>query len=236
MKPFMILKKLRLAWRWIKIAFPTKDQFGACGKNTILLYPLRIYSPKSVYIGDNVKLSSGLHILNAPNEKVTIKKYSVFAANCVIAPNSHRSTVSVPQFLLGASHVNDFSSDIVIEEDVWLGTGVTILSGVTIGRGCVVGAGSLVTKSLPPYAVAVGSPARIVRKNFSIDHILRHEQSLYPEEERLTREQLEENERRFFADMKEYGTDEGLDADALARIEHMKHIFHYVEPDLGKDE
>lgn len=76
----------------------------------------------------------------------------------------------------------------------------------------------------------------MLEKKFSIDHILRHEQSLYPEEERLTREQLEENERRFFADMKEYGTDEGLDADALARIEHMKHIFHYVEPDLGKDE
>lgn len=45
----------------------------------------------------------------------------------------------------------------------WLGAGVTVLDGVTIGRGCVVGAGSLVTKDLPDYAIAVGSPARVLR-------------------------------------------------------------------------
>ena len=179
-----------------------------------------------------MKLSSGLHILNSPNEKIIIKKYTVFAANCTIAPNSHRSTVSVPQFLLGASHINDFSSDIVIEEDVWLGTGVTILSGVTIGRGCIVGAGSLVTKSIPPYSVVVGSPACIVKKNFSVEHILRHEQFLYPEQERFTKEQLEENERLYFQGIKEYGTDEGLDSEAHDHIAYMKRVFHYVEPKL----
>ena len=235
MKTSTMLEKIRLVCRWIRIAFPTKEQLGACGKNTILLYPLRIYSPQSVYVGDNVKLSSGLHILNAPNEKVIIKKYTVFAANCTIAPNSHRSTVTVPQFILGASHVNDLSTDIVVEEDVWVGTGVTILSGVRIGRGCIIGAGSLVTKSLPPYSVAVGSPARIVKKVFSINQILHHEQSLYAKEERFTCEQLEENERLYFQGMNAYGTDEGLDEEALGRIGQMKRIFHYVEPEIASD-
>lgn len=69
----MIIKKMRLVYQWLKIAFPTKEQFGSCGKNTILLYPLRIYNPQSVFIEDNVKLSSGLHILNSPTEKVIIK-------------------------------------------------------------------------------------------------------------------------------------------------------------------
>jgi acetyltransferase-like isoleucine patch superfamily enzyme len=51
---------------------------------------------------------------------------------------------------------------ITIEDDVWIASKVTILDGVTIGQGAVVGAGSVVTKSIPPYAIAVGVPAKVV--------------------------------------------------------------------------
>jgi acetyltransferase-like isoleucine patch superfamily enzyme len=51
---------------------------------------------------------------------------------------------------------------IVIEDDVWIGSKVTILDGVTIGRGAVIGAGALVNKSVPPYAIAVGVPVKVV--------------------------------------------------------------------------
>lgn len=227
-----LLQKFKLFFRWLKIAFPVKYQFGYLGSNSIILYPVRIYSPQSVFIEENVKLSSGLHILNSPNEKVTIKKYTVFAANCTIAPNSHVSTVSVPQFLLGASHVNDHSTDIVIEEDVWLGTGVTILAGVNIGRGSIVGAGSLVTKSLPPYSVAIGTPARIVKKKFSVAEIMEHERALYPENERLSRDILEKNEKLYFEGLREYGTSEGLDSESLLRIKRTKEMLNYIEPQL----
>jgi acetyltransferase-like isoleucine patch superfamily enzyme len=54
--------------------------------------------------------------------------------------------------------------DVVIGNDVWLGARVFIAAGVTVGDGCVVSAGSVVTKSLPPGSVAVGIPARIVRR------------------------------------------------------------------------
>lgn len=54
--------------------------------------------------------------------------------------------------------------DVVIGNDVWLGARVFVAAGVTIGDGCVVSAGSVVTKSLPPGSVAVGIPARIVRR------------------------------------------------------------------------
>jgi acetyltransferase-like isoleucine patch superfamily enzyme len=53
--------------------------------------------------------------------------------------------------------------DIILEDDVWLGTGVTVLRGVTIGRGTIVGASSVVTKSLPPFVLAAGNPARVIR-------------------------------------------------------------------------
>ena len=55
---------------------------------------------------------------------------------------------------------------VIIENDVWIGIDATILSGITLGNGCVVGAGSVVTKSVPPYAVVAGNPARIVKYRF----------------------------------------------------------------------
>jgi acetyltransferase-like isoleucine patch superfamily enzyme len=66
----------------------------------------------------------------------------------------------------------DFTrGDINVGNDVWLGTGVTVMSGVTIGDGAIVGAGAIVTKDIPPYTVAVGTPAKPIRKRFSDSQI-----------------------------------------------------------------
>ena len=56
---------------------------------------------------------------------------------------------------------------IIVRDDVWIGSHVLILSGVEIGQGAVIGAGSVVAKSIPPYAVAVGNPARVIKYRFS---------------------------------------------------------------------
>jgi len=53
---------------------------------------------------------------------------------------------------------------IKIEDDVWLGVGSTVLDGVTIGKGSVIGAGAVVTKDIPPYSIAVGIPAKVIKK------------------------------------------------------------------------
>jgi acetyltransferase-like isoleucine patch superfamily enzyme len=53
---------------------------------------------------------------------------------------------------------------IKIEDDVWLGAGCTVLDGVTIGKGSVIGAGAVVTKDIPPYSIAVGVPAKVIKK------------------------------------------------------------------------
>lgn len=61
--------------------------------------------------------------------------------------------------------------DVVIGNDVWLGSGCTIMSGVKIGDGAVIGARSVVTRDVPPYTVAAGNPAKIVKQRFTPDQI-----------------------------------------------------------------
>ena len=56
--------------------------------------------------------------------------------------------------------------DIIIQDDVWIGAGSTILSGVKIEQGAVVGAGALVTKNVPPYAIVGGVPAKVIKRRF----------------------------------------------------------------------
>lgn len=55
---------------------------------------------------------------------------------------------------------------IILQNDVWVGHGATIMSGVTLHNGCVVAAGAVVTKDVPPYAIAGGNPARVIRYRF----------------------------------------------------------------------
>lgn len=58
---------------------------------------------------------------------------------------------------------------IIVQDDVWIGYGATILSGVVLGQGCIVGARALVCKDVPPYAIVAGVPARIIRYRFDND-------------------------------------------------------------------
>ena len=53
---------------------------------------------------------------------------------------------------------------ITIEDDAWLGAGVIVLPQITIGEGAVIGAGAVVTKDIPPHCVAVGNPAKVIKK------------------------------------------------------------------------
>ncbi len=118
--------------------------------------------------------------------------------NCCIAPGltvytgNHASIIG--EFCIDITEQNKpsgYDEDVVVESDVWIGTNVTILSGVTVGRGAIIAAGAVVNKSIPPYAVAGGVPAKVIKFKWSIEEILEHEKYLYPETERYTRQELE---------------------------------------------
>lgn len=63
------------------------------------------------------------------------------------------------------------TKQIIIGNDVWIGRGVTIMSGVRVGNGAVIGAGTIVTKNIPPYAIVIGNPPRILKYRFDSETI-----------------------------------------------------------------
>jgi acetyltransferase-like isoleucine patch superfamily enzyme len=89
---------------------------------------------------------------------VSIGKDTLVSMHCRILSSEH--TLSSPGTIIRSQP--DAPKPTQIGADVWLGAGVTVLGGVTIGDGCVVGAGAVVNDDLPPYAIAVGVPAKCI--------------------------------------------------------------------------
>ena len=166
--------------------------------------PAAIANPANVFLYEDIHLREGLKVINYTG-KVVIKKFTAIAPDCTIVTGNHTPTVGVPQRLGGPCHINDNEKGVTIEEGVWIGTRVTLLSGAHVGRGAVIGAQSLVNKEIPPYAVAVGSPAKVIASVFSIEQILEHERHLYKPEERLSREYLEELFAKYYDGKKSIG-------------------------------
>jgi acetyltransferase-like isoleucine patch superfamily enzyme len=225
-----LYQKLSALKAMAKMYIPLKSDLGACADNVILEYPLKIEHPQNVFIEENVKIRSGCHIINSTTEKVIIKRYSAIAVGCTMITNTHKSVVTIPHILLGASHISDKSTDIIIEEDVWIGANVTLLAGACLRRGCIVGAGSIVSKEIPPYAVAVGAPANIIAKKFELEDVLRHEVALYPEGQRLSKEYLEGVFSQHFNGLRTFGLTKEITKDNWDKINNYKQYINFVEP------
>ena len=204
------LSKVKFQIFWVTQSYPKNELFGNIGKNSILANPVNISNPAGIYIDDQVKVRYGFSVINSETEKVIIKKYTVLAPMCTIITNSHRSTVGIPQFLLGESHVNDKSADVIINEDVWVGAQSTIMAGVNIGRGAVVGARALVTNDVPPYALVVGMPAKIVGVKFSKAGIMEHERILYTEDKRMTEKEIDNLFETYYSGKRIFGCERPL--------------------------
>ncbi|MBU5406211.1 hypothetical protein KQI08_09865 [Paraeggerthella hongkongensis] len=119
---------------------------------------------RKLFIGENVHIGDNVHIAAA--ERVSIGDNCLFASKIFISDLDHGIyTGSSPSLPTSDPNTRDLvTSPVSIGENVWLGENVCILKGVSIGDGCIVGANSVVTKSIPAHSIAVGSPARVIKR------------------------------------------------------------------------
>jgi acetyltransferase-like isoleucine patch superfamily enzyme len=94
---------------------------------------------------------------------IKIGKRCLIAANSGIYANNYNFSNPIEPIKSQVKSQGISRKGIVIEDDCWLGHGVTILNGVTIGEGSVISTGAVVTKDVPPYSVVVGVPARVIK-------------------------------------------------------------------------
>lgn len=134
-------------------------------------FPGATLSAKKLVFGRNVQLNDYVHIVAM--DSVRIGDNVLMASHIFISDNSHGSY---------KGDENDTNPDtppirreyatapVSIGDNTWIGEGVIIMPGVSIGKGCVIGAHSIVNKSIPDYSIAVGSPAKVVKKyNFEVN-------------------------------------------------------------------
>lgn len=121
----------------------------------------QIFNPE-IIIGDNVNIETDCHI-SAINS-VIIEDNVLIASFVYISDHSHGEINANSLITPPLARPLISKGPIRICKNVWLGEKVTVLPGVTIGEGSIIGANSVVTKDIPPYCVACGSPARIIKK------------------------------------------------------------------------
>ncbi len=189
-----------------------REAFKTWGPHTQINGPIKGCT-EFVALDDFTRLQADTRITSIGG-MVRVKKYSAVAADCLFIPGSHTPTVGLPQFL-SITHINDVETEIVIEEDVWVGSRCTLLNKARVGRGAIVGACSLVNKPVLPYAVVAGVPAKVIAVRFTLEEILKHESILYPPEERLERSYLEALFENEYKDLRTIGTSEISEEDQL---------------------
>lgn len=127
------------------------------GKNTNICDAVTIVNPSRVSIGERCSIHEYSYI--AGEGEIAIGNYVAIANNCTIISESHNfADRNVPIKMQGLS-----AQPVIIGDDVWLGSKVTILGNVKIGKGAVIGAGSVVTRDIPEYAIAFGAPCKVIR-------------------------------------------------------------------------
>lgn len=176
----------------------TRRKFGYIHPTAFYRQPFLVKGIGNVELHENTSILGNSMILST-RAKFIMKSHSGAAEGFTVVTGSHVSEVGKWfRDITDEEKSNDSDKDVIVEEDVWIASNVTLLAGVTVGRGAAIGAGSVVRKSVPPYAMVMGNPAKVVGFKFTPDEVIEHEKKLYPESERLSKEVLEKNYDKYF--------------------------------------
>lgn len=150
-----IFNKLR-TWWYFHVKWPWVHYHGF-----VRVMPHCHIIHRDIVFGDNVQLGRGTWLISDVHFGNNIL---VAGQVSFVGRNDH--TFSIPGVCMwDAPRGKDEVT--IVEDDVWIGTGATIVAGVILGRGCIVAAGAVVTKDIPPCEIWGGVPARKIKNRFS---------------------------------------------------------------------
>ena len=141
------------------------DLLGSMGQCVHIDIDFHCEYGKNIHLGDHVIINMNCTFVD--NNRIDIGNRVLISSDVKMYTATHSTQPSVRNY---SGHPDPaiwcqtYSRPITIEDEVWIGGGAILLPGVTIGRGSVIGAGAVVTKDVPPYSVAVGNPARVIRQ------------------------------------------------------------------------
>lgn len=175
-----------------RIIFMTiKPRLRHCGQKSLIEFSYRVEGAKYISIGNHVRIKSGFHIAAIDQHngvhffpeiqignnvsinydvhiaclnKVIIGDGALLGSKIFITDHYHGNTSLKSLQISPSERKLESKGSVEIGKDVWIGENVAILSGVKIGNNSVIGANSVVTRDIPPFSVAAGVPARIIKE------------------------------------------------------------------------
>ena len=177
--------------------------YGHKERSSLIGDDVIIFKPQNLYLYEHTGIALGAIIMNW-RAKFVMKRYSGAAFGLKVVTGNHMRVVGkmymqvTDELKESLDKNNVYDKDVIVEEDVWIGSNVTLLGGAHLGRGSNIGSGSVVRGNIPPYAIVIGNPAKVVGFSFTPEQIVEHEKQLYPEEERIPLERLEKNYQKYF--------------------------------------
>lgn len=133
--------------------------------------PENVFDMEKVKVGNYTYGKLNVHMYGNPEEKLSIGHFCSIGGKVMFIlggnhPYNTLSTYPIKNKILNKNIIEaETKGKIIVNSDVWIGERSTILSGVTIGQGAIIGAGSIVSKSVPPYAIFIGN--KVVNYRFS---------------------------------------------------------------------
>lgn len=155
-RPYLHFFRMVHYWNYSHVTPRRRARIGpgvALAPNVSFRNGERIEIGARAQIGEHCSLWAG-----DDDGRIVIGDHALFGPRVYITASNYRFDPGMPVW--SQPHIEQ---DVMIGADVWLGTGVIVLPGVTIGDGSIIAAGAIVTRDLPPGAVAAGIPARVVK-------------------------------------------------------------------------
>lgn len=174
----MLLCKVASASNYLKKEY-YKSLMNVCGKN-VYLGNGGIATYENISIGNHVYIGSN-YVLQSAHGKIIIGNHVMFGPGVHIHGGNHIYN-RVGEYMDTITKQDASDGEVVIEDDVWIGSNAIVLSGVHIGYGSIVGAGAVVTKDVAEGSIVAGNPAHVIGMRFNQEELDVHKKILAGEQ------------------------------------------------------